>query len=128
MEPDNQQAPPVVAVIVVHEPGPWFDQTLHAFSQQDYPNLRMLFLTTQTDDALKARIRTVFPKAFVRSVDSNPGFGPTANEVLRLVEGDNGFLLICHDDVAPEPDAIRILVEEMYRSMSSKTIATTFKK
>lgn len=116
MEPENQQAPPVVAVIVVHEPGPWFDQTLHAFAQQDYPNLRMLFLTTQPDDALKARIRSTFPKAFVRSVNSNPGFGPTANEVMRLVDGDNGFFLICHDDVAPEPNAVRILVEEIYRS------------
>ena len=36
--------------------------------------------------------------------------------MLRLVEGDNGMFLICHDDVAPEPDALRLLVEELYRS------------
>ena len=56
------------------------------------------------------------PDAFVRELGANPGFGAAANEVLRLVEGDNGFFCICHDDVALEPDAIRALVEELYRS------------
>ena len=36
--------------------------------------------------------------------------------MLRLVEGDNGFFCFLHDDVALEPDAIRLLVEELYRS------------
>ena len=27
-----------------------------------------------------------------------------------------GFFLICHDDVAPEPGALRLMVEELYRS------------
>ena len=52
----------------------------------------------------------------MRELGDNPGFGTAANEVLRLVEGDNGFFCICHDDVALEPDAIRALVEELYRS------------
>ena len=56
------------------------------------------------------------PRAFVREVPIAGGFGPSANEVLRLVEGDNGFFLICHDDVAPDPRAVRILVAELFRS------------
>ena len=56
------------------------------------------------------------PDAYVRELGANPGFGAAANEVLRLVEGDNGFFCICHDDVALEPDTIRTLVEELYRS------------
>ena len=52
MEPEIQQAPPVVAVVVVHEPGPWFDETLDAFADQDYPNLRFLFLTTESDESI----------------------------------------------------------------------------
>ena len=63
-----------------------------------------------------ARIRRVLPGAFVREVPVAGGFGPSANEVLRLVEGDNGFFLICHDDVAPDPRAVRILVAELFRS------------
>ncbi|NQY55341.1 MAG: glycosyltransferase family 2 protein [Ilumatobacteraceae bacterium] len=121
METQTQSAPPVVAVVVVHHPAPEFDQVLDAFAAQDYPNLRLLFLVTasessEDDAALAEQITARLPEAFVRTTGANPGFAATANEVLRLVEGDNGFLLICHDDVAPDPDAVRTLVEELFRS------------
>ena len=129
MEPETPSAPPVVAVVVVHDPGDWFDDTLDAFARQDYPNLRVLFLVVSGDPAhvsssdgagtfatIDERIQRRLPGSFVRAVSANVGFGSAANEVLRLVEGDNGFFLICHDDVAPEPDALRIMVEELYRS------------
>jgi GT2 family glycosyltransferase len=135
----------VVAVVVVHDPGDWFDATLQALGAQDYPNLRTLFLVTgdlggdvaggpavdapahrdpagdtiaaaDVDTELERRITEQVPRSFVRHLGSNPGFGVAANEVLRLVEGDNGMFLVCHDDVAPEPDALRLMVEELYRS------------
>lgn len=129
-----------MAVVVVHEPGEWFAETLDAFAEQDYPNLRFLFLLAQpsadaqrkaasemsssNDDtgqiALESHLETMIkmrlPKAFVRALGANPGFGAAANEVLRLVEGQNGFFLFCHDDIAPDPSAIRLMVEELYRS------------
>ncbi|MET0908582.1 MAG: glycosyltransferase family 2 protein, partial [Ilumatobacteraceae bacterium] len=126
------QAPPVVGVVVVHEPGAWFDDTLDSFARQDYPNLRLLFLVTSSptpptgpgsaadDDSavadVEARVTAKLPGAFVRRVDGNPGFGTVANEVLRLVEGEHGLFLVCHDDVALDPDALRLMVEELYRS------------
>ena len=58
----------------------------------------------------------MLPGAFVREAPIANGFGPCANEVLRLVEGDNGFFLLCHDDIAPDPRAVRILVAELFRS------------
>ena len=51
-----------------------------------------------------------------RTARGNPGFGPAANTVAQFVEGDNGFFCFCHDDVALDPDAIRVMVEELYRS------------
>lgn len=104
--------------MVVHEPGDWFEETLEALAAQDYPNLRTLFLVTPTEDVDEQveRIRAVLPDAFIRELPDNAGFGPSANEVLRLVEGDNGFFLLCHDDIAPAPDAVRALVAEIYRS------------
>ena len=45
-----------------------------------------------------------------------PASAPPPTRCSRLVEGDNGFFCICHDDVALDPDAIRALVEELYRS------------
>ena len=122
MEPEIPSAPPVVAVVVVHDPGEWFDETLDAFARQDYPNLRILFLVAAEqpvpdgEPSIDDRIQQRMPGAFVRAVGANAGFGPVANEVLRLVEGDNGFFLFCHDDVAPEPGALRLMVEELYRS------------
>ena len=120
MKADTPSVPSVVCVMVVHEPGDWFDETLRSLAAQDYPNLRTLFLLTPapadeiTD--LTVRIRQVLPGAFVREAPASGGFGPSANEVLRLVEGDNGFFLFCHDDVALEPRVVRILVAELFRS------------
>jgi GT2 family glycosyltransferase len=110
-----------VAVVVVHRPGPWFDETLGALAAQDYPDLRYLFLVAGTPDEaevaeLAGRIRGRIPGAFVRRTGLAGGFGANANEVLRLVEGDNGFFLLCHDDIAPAPDTVRQLVTELYRS------------
>lgn len=124
MEPETQNAPPVVAVVVVHEPGDWFVETLEAFADQDYPNIRFLFLLTdgarpdvaEGEPSVTDTILSRLPKAFVRELGANPGFGAAANEVLRLVEGQNGFFFFCHDDIAPDRDAVRVLVEEMYRS------------
>ena len=121
VETDAPLAPPVVAVVVVHRPGSWFAETLASLAAQDYPNLNTLFLLAgdpvdadgnDLADLITARL----PAAYVRELDANPGFGAAADEVLRLVEGDNGFLCLCHDDIALEPDAIRTLVEELYRS------------
>jgi len=109
-------APSVVAVMVVHEPGPGFEAVLESLVEQDYPNLKSLFLIAGEPGELPALIRDKVPGAFVRAVNGNPGFGTAANEVLRLVEGDNGFFLIMHDDVALDPDATRLLIEELYRS------------
>ena len=53
---DQAAAPPVVAVIVVHEPGPWFDVTLESFAAQDYPNLNTLFQNMIDCNALGVEI------------------------------------------------------------------------
>ena len=122
METDAPLAPSVVPVVVVHSPGPWFDEVLASLAAQDYPNLNTLFLLTtsvgtDTDAAdVRRRIFDRLPEAFVRELGANPGFGAAANEVLRFVEGESGFFCFCHDDVALAPDAVRALVEELYRS------------
>ena len=114
-------APPVVVVMVVHAPGPWFDETLDSLTRQDYPNLNTFFLLTNghgdlSDAVIAEHITARLPNAFVEQLGTNPGFSAAANSVLDFVEGDNGFFCICHDDVALAPDAIRLMVEELYRS------------
>lgn len=116
-----------MVTVVVHEPGPWFDEVLAGLVAQDYPNLQFLFLLASADHEpdgslddreteLRSRILERLPGAHVRSLRSNPGFGPAANDVLRLVEGESGLFCLMHDDVVLEPPAIGLLVEELYRS------------
>ena len=108
-------APPVVAVVVAHDPGPWFEESLAAIGMQDYPNLSVLVIDAASATDLTPRVAAVLPSAYVRRIDTNPGFGAAANEVLEIVEGASHFVF-AHDDVAPDPDAVRLMVEESYRS------------
>ena len=110
-------APPVVAVMVVHEPGEWFAETLAGLVAQDYPDLRLVALvTSSTAPTVADRIREAVPTALVRTVEGNPGFGPVVNQALTLVDGREGFFLVLHDDVALRPDAVSALVDEAFRS------------
>ncbi|MEP7201970.1 MAG: glycosyltransferase family 2 protein [Ilumatobacteraceae bacterium] len=116
MEAANQIAPPVVAVMVVCNPGDWFDEVLEGLAEQDYANLKSLFLVVGDPGDVPDRVRERVQNAFVRGIGNTTGYGVAANEVLRLVEGTNGFFCFLHDDVALDPGAIRLLVEELYRS------------
>lgn len=124
MEPDTQgtnaptdsmTAPPVVAAVVAHEPGPWFDTTLGSLVDQDYPNLSILVIDAGSSTDVKPQVAKAAPGAFVRRIEDNPGFGAAANELMEVVDGAT-FYLICHDDIALAPDVVRVLVEEAYRS------------
>lgn len=108
-------APPVVAVIVASEPGPWFEDTLRSFGAQDYPNLSVLVVDgARTVDSAR-RVAAVLPEAYVRRVEGGGSFAALANDALDTVQGA-AFLAFCHADAAPDPDAVRRLVEEAFRS------------
>jgi len=110
--------PVVVATVVVGSPSPDLELTLSALATQDYQALQVLVLVTNDDDvaSVTERAQAIVPQAHVRGVGRDIGFGSAANQVLKLVEGEGGFFLLMHDDVALEPDAVRLLVEEMFRS------------
>jgi GT2 family glycosyltransferase len=108
-------APPVVAVVVAHDPGPWFEETLASIASQDYAELSVLVLDTGSAADLAARVASVLPSAYVRRMGGNSGFGATANEVRTMVDGA-AYYLFCHDDVALDPDAVHLMVEEAFRS------------
>ena len=114
---DEQVAPAVVVVMVTHDPGWWFEETLASIDAQDYPNVSVLLIDAASSDpaTLRDRVAAVLPAAHLRRLDSNPGFATAANEALVAVQGAS-FLLLCHDDVRLEPGVVRILVEEAYRS------------
>src|SRR4051794_18799124 len=108
-------APPVVAVVVTRDPGPWLEETLAALGSQDYPNLSVLVIDAASVEDPTRRVAAALPSAYVRRLDRADGYAAAANEVLGVVEGAS-HLLFCHDDVAPEPGTVRHLVEEAFRS------------
>ncbi len=108
-------APPVVAVVVTHEPGPWMEACLASLAAQDYPSCSILVVDQASTTELAGRVATVAPSAYLWRCEDNHGFGPGANEVLQLVEGA-AFYLFCHDDVVLRPHALHQLVEEAFRS------------
>ncbi len=107
--------PAVVAVVVTHNPGPWFEEALEALASQEYPNLSILVIDNAGDVDPTPRIAAVAPRAYVRRLETNNGVGAAVNTALGMVEGAP-FFLVCHDDVALASNAVRLLVEEAYRS------------
>src|SRR5579872_3404399 len=108
-------APLVAVVMVTSDPGAWFEDSLLAVSSLDYPAMALLVLDAHSAEDPTWRVAAVAPDAYVRRLGANRGFGASANAALTMVEGATHFVF-CHDDVAPEPQALRIMVEEAYRS------------
>lgn len=113
--PVKPTLPPVVLVMVTHDPGDWFEETLHSVAQQDYRELSVLVIDTDSEVDPTPRIAEQLPSAFVRRLDDNPGYGAAANLASTMVDGAV-FYLFCHDDIALEPGAVRSMVEEAFRS------------
>jgi len=114
MEP-QPYAPPVVAVVVADEPGAWFEEALASLGAQDYPNQSILVMDSGRAADISRRVASVLPDAYLRRMSGEGGFAAVANDVLETVKGAS-FLVFCHDDVALEPDAVRLMVEEALRS------------
>ncbi len=100
---------------MAHDPGLWLEDVLAGLAAQTYPDLSVLIIDAGSAEDLTARIAETLPDAFVRRLGHNPGFGAATNAATALVAGAS-FYLLCHDDVALEPDALRSMVEEAFRS------------
>ena len=111
--------PSVTAVVVAHEPGAWFEETLDSLVTQDYPRLDLVVVDARGEVdgevSIDERVRAVAPAATIIDASDTDGFGAAANTVLET-DVDSAFLLVCHDDVALASDAVRIMVTEALRS------------
>ena len=113
-DPSRAQTPTVLAVVVAHEPGDWFTETLESLSLQDYEHLSTAVVDAASS-GIGPRVSEVIADASVIDGAGAVGFSQAANAVLDAgVEAD--FLLVCHDDVALAPDAVTTLVAEALRS------------
>jgi GT2 family glycosyltransferase len=108
-------APPVVVVMVTHDPGWWFGDTLASVAAQTYANWSALIVDAGSARDLSGEVAAVLPEAHLLRLDGNPGFGAAVNAAIEAVQGA-AFYLICHDDVRLDPDVIQVMVEEAFRS------------
>lgn len=116
--PSSVTAPPVRVVMVAHQPGDWFTETLTSVGSQDYPGLEVTVLVAEGSEEVEQRVLESIPDATVRVVPDEKGYGRTANLMLDD-EATPAFYLFCHDDIALAPDGVRLLVEEAIRSNAS---------
>ncbi len=120
----SEQLPSVLVIVVTHAPGAWFDTTLESLAELKYPNLKYLFIDTAGDAT--DRIKETIPKAVVIHAPHAKGFADGVNTIFNptaLIKQNfnpellvTDFLLICHDDIAPEPEALETLVKETLAS------------
>ena len=119
--PDSETAagrdatPSVLVVMVAHQPGGEFAETLESLGSQDYERLSVVVIDAAGDPGLEARVQDVLPDATVLAGQPDRGFAAAANSI-RSMDHGAAYLMICHDDVALEPDAIRVMVVESLRS------------
>src|SRR5271154_2976285 len=111
----DARVPAVVAVVVTTGRGPWLDEPLASLASQSYEELSVLVLVTDDEFDPTVRVGRLLPEAFVRVLPGKPGYGAASNEALGMVEGA-AFFLLCHDDIALDPDVVHNLVEESFRS------------
>ena len=85
--------PAVEAVIVAHDPGEWFIETLRSLRDQDYSALSVTVVDVPGDRAgagaaastVIERVAAVLPDATVMTLAGNPGFAPAANAAARMI-------------------------------------------
>ena len=106
-------APQVVAVIVVHDPGTWFQEMLDSLRDTDYPNLSFIFVDTSTDVVTTDSIVSTLPEATIINDSPKLGFATACNIGAQQASRAT-YILFCHDDVAFAQDAIRKMVEEAF--------------
>jgi hypothetical protein len=106
--------PPVVALVIVERPQDGLDETLAALVRQDAGALRVLVMDATADGSVTARAEELAPGAIVRRAGSRTFVG-AANEAAALVAG-SGFLCVLAAGTSPEPSALRMMLEEAFRS------------
>ena len=83
---------------------------------QDYPSLSVLVIDAASVTDPTPRVAAALPGAYVRRLDARPRLPGRRQRGAERGRGRRLLRACCHDDVAPDPDAVRLLVEEALRS------------
>ena len=101
----------MLALVVAHQPGDWFEETLESLAAQDYERLSVAVVDA-SGLGIADRVHSVIPDADVINAPGSTGFTDAANSVLVSGLEESSFLLVCHDDVALATNAVTMLVTQ----------------
>ena len=76
--------PSVTALVVAHEPGEWFEETIESLFTQDYPRLDIMVIDAAGEPDLAERLRKIAPDATLLDASDTSGFAAAANTALQL--------------------------------------------
>ena len=107
--------PPVRIAVVAHKENDWFEESVASFANLNYLDKQLTVLATGQMEWVEPIVSQYFPDAEILEVDPEAGLGANFNAVLGNHDAP-AFYLFCHHDVALAPDALRLMVEESYRS------------
>ena len=113
-----QVVPPVVAVMVTNDAGPWFEESLAALGAQDYPSLSVLVLDNGSAEDPTDRIAAALPGAFVRRCagDGDGGFAAGRQRGARRRSRARSSCSSATTTWCSIPTRPGCMVEEAYRS------------
>src|SRR6059058_6554980 len=108
----GRRAPAVLVVLVVRDGSAWLRDCLRGLSRQTYPRLGVIAVDNGSADDSRDLLVRALGEARVVSRPDNPGLPAAVQAALALEAARNAdYVLIHHDDVALDPDAITRMVE-----------------
>ncbi len=111
--------PSVLALVVAHEPGDFFDESIASLAAQTYDRLGALVVLTgdqATHSQSQATVKRHLPKAKVVVAPEAKGYAAAVEAGLADFGERAAFILFCHDDVALATNAVEALVSEAMQS------------
>lgn len=106
--------PTVLAVVVSHQGSPWLERTLDALTAQTYEALEVVGVDNGSSDSSRRILVERLGHDRVLVAERDLGFGAAVGMALdTALAREARYLLLLHDDSAPDPDAVRRLVEHL---------------
>lgn len=106
--------PTVLAVVVSHQGSPWLERTLDALTAQTYEALEVVGVDNGSSDSSRRILVERLGHDRVLVAERDLGFGAAVAMALdTALAREARYLLLLHDDSAPDPDAVRRLVEHL---------------
>lgn len=110
---ESPLAPPsVLAVIVVRDAAEWLRESLQALAAQTYPRLAILAIDDGSSDGSHDLLVQALGDGRVTRHDDARGLARSLQTAVALpVAAEADFLLLLHDDVALDPEAVQRMVD-----------------